>query len=273
MDAPRSVCREPIPEQHHGTAQVTTQLAQEGHDLDGRDVGVRMEAKIQMHALARGRHAQGRDDRHLVMGPGAVPQNRDLPLRRPRPVDQGPSARRFHPETPAKTSGAPLVFTARPGVLDPPADGLFIPFDRPALRLLGTPAEGAEEAAEMIHMVLHAKPAGDDPRHAGTRTHVGGTPGRPRPLAQHPLDLLQLAGDQFGRTSRGPAGPQGLRALVLMDRLPPADTPSIHANHPGDLDGAMPRGQQRDRSASAPFQLLWAPRWPHAAPPTQSIGH
>ena len=119
MDAPRSVCREPIPEQHHGTAQVPTHLAQEGHALDGRDVGVRMEAKTQMHARARGRHAQGRDDRQRVMGDGTGCGATESGSALEAPTSGGPvgpSARRFHPETPAKPSIVWVgSFTSRAG--------------------------------------------------------------------------------------------------------------------------------------------------------------
>jgi len=80
---------EPIPDEDHGIAvQLAVQLAQESDNQRRSDVGVRMQAEIQMHPVAGWRDTQGGDHRYLAMRSRALGQDRGLAARAPAAAHQ-----------------------------------------------------------------------------------------------------------------------------------------------------------------------------------------
>ena len=86
----RSVGIEAIPDQQAGAAQLLVQMPEETDDLEGGDVGLGMQAKVEPHPVSAGRHAQGRDGRYLLQRTPPLHQHRRLPPGLPTTAHQRP---------------------------------------------------------------------------------------------------------------------------------------------------------------------------------------
>ena len=80
---------QPIPEQDEGGIQLAGQLPQERDHQRTRQVGIRMQAEIQVDAIALRGHTQGADDRDLLVRARPLDQDRGLAAGAPRPADEG----------------------------------------------------------------------------------------------------------------------------------------------------------------------------------------
>ena len=79
---------EPVPDDDEGCCELTIQLGQKRHRARGIDIGIRVQAKVQVYRVPARRHAQRTDDAEFLMRMGPLVQDWRLPTRRPGPAHQ-----------------------------------------------------------------------------------------------------------------------------------------------------------------------------------------
>ncbi len=99
-------------------------------------------------------------------------------------------------------------FYMRPLRPPPLRDGFFISLPGALLGLLATPAEGVQNAPQVVGVIVHPESLADYLRHAARRPQIRGVPATQRPLQQESSHRLLLAIAQARRPARHSLGSQ-----------------------------------------------------------------
>lgn len=84
-----SVGLQTVPHQHEGRSKLTIQLDEKRHGPLRIDIGIAMQAKIQLNMVTGRRNAQGTDDAHLLMRTGPLVEDWSMATRCPTAPHQG----------------------------------------------------------------------------------------------------------------------------------------------------------------------------------------
>ncbi len=127
-----------VPHKNPVAAPVSAPLLEEGHDLPGAAVLVRMESCGEGDALALGGQGDRGEGRDFIPVLG-IAQNRRLSSRGPGPAPAGDQPEPALVEEGQRGPKPFAVFYRRPALPLPLGDGWFVPLLGPLLRLWATP--------------------------------------------------------------------------------------------------------------------------------------
>ena len=113
----------------------------------------------------------------------------------------------------------------------------------------------------MARMVPHASPPLDHGGHPGQDPPIGAEPVRSRPLAQHPVELLQLSAVEFRLATCPASRSQRTDAALPPLPVPPTDTLAAHLEGSGDRRQNRAGAEQLGGLLSSIFQGLEIPSW------------
>lgn len=119
-------------------------------------------------------------------------------------------------------------------------DRRFVALHGSPLGLLLRKAQGMQDAADVVAMVLHAEPLANDLRHAAAGPQVGPKAGRQGTGANDLGEFLLLLGRQPGRTTTIRLGSQGLASTLDCCAFPTLDARHIDTDESRDLRVALP---------------------------------
>lgn len=85
---PRPVGLQTVPDNDQGCSELTVKLAEKFQRPQGVDIGIAVQAKVQMNPVTLRRHAQGADDGDLLMRSGTLIDHRGVAPRRPTAAHQ-----------------------------------------------------------------------------------------------------------------------------------------------------------------------------------------
>ena len=83
VDGARSVSLQAIPDEYKRGLKLAVELGEELDSACRVDIGIAMEAEIEVHSIPFGRHAQRTDDRYLLVRTRTLVEDRGMASRRP----------------------------------------------------------------------------------------------------------------------------------------------------------------------------------------------
>jgi hypothetical protein len=139
----------------------------------------------------------------------------------------------------------------------------LVPLHGSSRRLLWRKSQAMQQAADVMHVVVHTKALLNDFGHAGASPQIGGKAGRLCAFEQDPRQLpLSSCIKRCRPTGRG-SSLDTLFAAPSKGSLPAPYAASVYAELSGHLNRRQPLLQQFQCAMSPPFQLLGASRRSH----------
>src|SRR3989338_865602 len=153
----------------------------------------------------------------------------------------------------------------RPAIPLPMRDGLLVPLQRAAFRLLAAPPEGTHQFPDMRRVVGHVVLLLDHATNPLQGPEVGGVAGRQRALQQQPDHALLLGERQLCRATRGGPWPKPFHAMPTIASLPPKHRADRGLYRAGDLRQIVPVLHQLDGAPATLLQLAGSTVGAHAS--------
>ena len=165
------------------------------------------------------------------------------------------------PDSSAKTMWAPsraAFFYARPVLLLPALDLVFIPLHSAPFRFLHAPSEAVQQTADMIAVILDRELAADQFGNAGRGPQIGSPAMRRGSLEKQTNQALALSGIQLAGTARRKTHFKSLRATSATGVAPTHHGNCRTANTPPHLVQRITSIQQSQRTLAPVFQKISA---------------
>jgi hypothetical protein len=183
-------------------------------------------------------------------------------------------ARKVCPVSSRKATALPVrraPFYAGPVPPQPRLDERVVALPRAGDRLLGTPAPGAQGAAQRAEVVPDAERPLDHGRDPPQRPPLGLEPGGDGPPPEPPQQLAPLRRREAGGPPGRPAAAQATRPRLLQAALPVRHGGAADAHLARDLGLGQPLGAQQPPGREAALLQLRpreSCRLPHDGPPS-----